>query len=97
MHLKFNGSTPLRAGYGTTKILMVMKMTGMLLLIGLLHVSGKALPQNISLSVKYAPLKKVFKEIRKQSGHLFLYDENILPGDKRVEIEVKDMPLRQVL
>ncbi|WP_162946629.1 TonB-dependent receptor [Chitinophaga barathri] len=74
-----------------------MKMTSFLLLAGLLHVSGKALPQSITLSLKQATLKKVFKEIRKQSGHLFLYDDKIITPLTHVDIYVKDAPLQQVL
>ncbi|RPE13513.1 SusC/RagA family TonB-linked outer membrane protein [Chitinophaga lutea] len=97
MHLKFNGSTPLRPGYVTAKIWTVMKMTSLLLLIGFLHVSGKALPQTITLSMKQAPVKKVFKEIRKQSGHLFLYDEKLISPLKNVDVQLNSVPLKQAL
>lgn len=97
MHLKFNSSTPSDSGRWITKIIMVMKMTTALLLIGLLHVSGKAMPQAITLSLKKAPLKKVFKEIRKQSGLLFLYDEALLLNTKNVDIQVQGAPLKDAL
>lgn len=97
MHLKLNGHAPYRRGHVTTKIWKVMRMTAFLLLVGLLHVSGEALPQNISLFMNKAPLRKVFKEIRKQSGHLFLYDDKLIGPNQKADVWLTNVPLKQAL
>lgn len=97
MHLYLNGHAPDGPGRAATKIWKVMKMTAFLLLIGFLHVSGEALPQNITLVMNKAPLRKVFKEIRKQSGHLFLYDDKLINAGQKADVWLNNVPLKQAL
>ncbi len=97
MHLNLNGHGPYRPGRAATKIWKVMKMTAFLLLIGFLHVSGEALPQNITLVMNKAPLRKVFKEIRKQSGHLFLYDDKLISSGQKADVWLTNVPLKEAL
>ncbi|MDR1524439.1 MAG: TonB-dependent receptor [Tannerella sp.] len=50
----------------------------------------------VSLNMKDATLKEVFREIEKQSEYVFFYYEDILNNGK-VSIEVKDQPVSSVL
>lgn len=51
-----------------------MKLTTLLLLIALLHVSAKVFSQ-VSVSVANTPAETVMKAIEKQTGYVFIYDE----------------------
>ncbi|HEV8083952.1 MAG TPA: TonB-dependent receptor plug domain-containing protein, partial [Chitinophagaceae bacterium] len=53
--------------------------------------------QTISLSYKNTPLAPIFKDIRKQSGFLFIYNDDQLDKAKNVSIEVKNGSLEYVL
>src|SRR5258708_5482815 len=62
-----------------TKTWLVMKMTAFLLIVACLQVSANGFSQKINLSIREAPLEKVFKEIQKQSGYSFWYKTRPLP------------------
>lgn len=76
---------------------LVMKLTAILLLSACLQVSATGFSQNITLSEKNVPLQKVFKQIHKQTGYQFFYEDEILNKAGRINIQVKDMPLEKVL
>ncbi|GEO03340.1 SusC/RagA family TonB-linked outer membrane protein [Adhaeribacter aerolatus] len=62
-----------------------------------MQVQAKAFSQKISISEQNAPLEKVFKEIRRQSGYLFLYNTELLRKAKPVTVSVKEASLERVL
>ena len=76
---------------------LVMKLTAILLLSACLQVSATGFSQNITLSERNVPLQKVFKQIHKQTGYQFFYEDEILNKAGRVNIRVKNVPLQQVL
>lgn len=76
---------------------MRIKLTTFLLLAACLHISAAALSQNITLTVKDAPLQKVFLEISRQTGVSIVCNETLFAGTLPVTINVKDSPIRQVL
>ncbi|WP_432327683.1 hypothetical protein ACRQ5D_31075 [Mucilaginibacter sp. P25] len=53
-----------------------MKLSIILLLATILQVSAKSYAQKITLSEKNAPLEKVLKEIREQSGYDFFITQS---------------------
>lgn len=73
--------------------LLVKRLTMILLTVVFLNVSVRALSQNVSLSGKNLPLETVFKEVKRQTGFIFLYPEIVLGKAKPVEIHVSNMPL----
>jgi TonB-linked SusC/RagA family outer membrane protein len=75
----------------------VMKLTAILLLTSCLKLSAREISQSIRLSLKNAPIEKVFKEIERQSDFTFFADNQLLKKAKRVTIEVNGLPLNQVL
>jgi TonB-linked SusC/RagA family outer membrane protein len=77
--------------------LLIMKLTLVLLITGMLQVSASTSAQNINLSVKDVSLKKVFKELRQQTGFNFLYNSKMLNETSPVSLSVKDMPFTEVL
>jgi TonB-linked SusC/RagA family outer membrane protein len=62
-----------------------------------MKVSGGVFAQTISLSLKDAPLTKVFKEIQRQTSYKFIYSDEILDSRKQVSVTLKDVPLREAL
>ena len=80
------------------KLLLVMKLTAILLISTLLQVNAAvSIAQKVTLAEKNAPLQKIFKEIRKQTGYNFLYDYQTLSGTKNVTINVSRKPMVEVL
>ena len=79
------------------KWFMRINLTSMLLIGVFLQVSFATTAQNITLSKKNASLADVFKEIKRQSGYDFVYKYELLKTGKNISIDVKNMPLRDVL
>lgn len=81
-----------------------MKLSTLLLLIGLLQVSAKGYSQ-ITLNETHSSLEKVVQKIEKQTSYNFIYDEdklniteidvkvNNVPIDKALDACFKDMPV----
>jgi TonB-linked SusC/RagA family outer membrane protein len=80
-----------------TKLLRVMKLTAILLLAACIQVSANTQGQTVTLKVKDAPVKAVLKEIQKQTGLDVLIDQSILQKTGKVSLNVKDMPVTDVL
>lgn len=81
----------------TTKTLLVMKLTVVLLIASLLQVSAKTIGQTVSISQKNTSLEKVFKEIHRKTGYQFFYQDELLKQAKKFSIDVKDVPVEKVL
>jgi TonB-linked SusC/RagA family outer membrane protein len=79
------------------KFLLVMKITAFLLLVVVMQVSATVSAQNINLSENNASLKKLFKEVRKQSGYNFVYTEGMLKNAKPVNIQIHSATLAKAL
>ncbi|HWB91858.1 MAG TPA: SusC/RagA family TonB-linked outer membrane protein, partial [Puia sp.] len=62
-----------------------------------LHVSAVSLAQKVTLSEHDAPLKKIFRSIKEQTGYVFFYNSSLLDRAHPVTISVKDEDLRTVL
>jgi len=75
---------------------LMMKLT-VILLTACLQVSANGFSQNITLSEKNISLQKVFKQIHKQTGYQFFYQDEMLDKAGRINIRVKDTPLEKVL
>lgn len=81
----------------STKICLVMKLTALLLLITCLHVAAAGYSQKVTLTVKEAPLQKVFAEIITQTGVSIVYSEKVLSNTIPVSFQVKDANVQDVL
>jgi TonB-linked SusC/RagA family outer membrane protein len=77
--------------------LLIMKLTLVLLILGMMQVSASTSAQNVNLSVRDVSLKKVFKELRQQTGFNFLYNSKMLNETTPVSMSVKNMPFNEVL
>ncbi|MCW3463031.1 SusC/RagA family TonB-linked outer membrane protein [Chitinophaga nivalis] len=72
-----------------------MKFTALLMMICLqLTVNGFS---QVTISKKRTTLLQVFREIRKQTGYVFVYNNDMLPADKFFDIDVVNKPVTTVL
>src|SRR5882672_11259670 len=97
MHLKVLIESRFLNRDALTKTLLIMKLTSILLILGMLQVSGKGFSQTISLDLKDVPLKQAFKEIRKQSGYGFVYGKEQLTGTRNITLKIEHLPIDAVL
>lgn len=74
-----------------------MKLTTLIILIACLHVSAAAFSQRITLSEKEASLESVFAKLEQQSGYTFFYKVNNTLQNAKVNLDVKNGTLKQVL
>ncbi|MET0299758.1 MAG: SusC/RagA family TonB-linked outer membrane protein, partial [Flavitalea sp.] len=74
-----------------------MKLTAFILLITVMQVSANGFGQNVSISVKNAPLTKVFSLIEKQTDYVFFFDHSLLDKGKKITYRVSNSQLRSVL
>lgn len=80
------------------KLLLIMKLTTILLIVGCLQVSAKGYSQNeITLSVKKAELKSLFRLIQKNAGYRFVYEDSQLPSGIFVDISVQNETIQRVM
>jgi len=80
-----------------SKTQLIMKLTSILLLSSCLFANAHGYSQKVSLSVKKTSIQKVFKELSRQTGYSVAYNEAIFDGFPPVTIEVKDVPVTDVL
>lgn len=95
-HIPANGEEP-KKQLLTSQIVKAMKLTFILLTAAFLQVSARGLTQNVTLTLKDAPIEKVFREIEKQTGLGFLYTRRMLQDAPRVNIDVKNAEVTEVL
>ena len=74
-----------------------MKLTAIFLLGACLQLAARTEGQTVTLSVKDAPMKQVFREIQKQTGLNILVKESLLEKAGKVTLQVTDMPVDEVL
>jgi len=74
-----------------------MRLTAFLLLAACLQANARGYSQTVTLHDKDAPLEKVFRQIKKQSGYEFWYEDRLMQKAKLVNISVQNAPLDQVL
>src|SRR5260221_6359469 len=80
------------------KYLLIMKLTAYLLLIGCIQVSAKGFTQEkMDVSLKDVKLKKAINYIQKISGYRFVYNDDLVPDNKKVSVEAKSATIQEVL
>lgn len=79
------------------KILLIMKLTTILWLIGLCQISAKTFSQTVNLSGKDMPLEQVLDNIAKQSGYFLFYKYNELKEATPVTLNLQNVPVEQAL
>ena len=88
---------PIKTCLPGRQALLFMKLTAILILAAALQVSAKGFSQKVTLSEKNTALTKVFREIKKQTGYGFFFDESWIQLSVKVTIKVKEVPLIKAL
>ena len=79
------------------KPFLIMKLTGILIIICCLQASANGYGQKITLAVNNAQAKNVFRSIEKQSGFSFIYAKEQLVKMKSIDLAVVNTELKLVL
>ena len=79
------------------QLLRVMKITTLLLLLGLLQVSARSYGQRVTLHERNASLESVLKKIRAQSGYDVLFDLSLVQRAKAVSVDVQEASVEDAL
>ncbi|WEK18583.1 MAG: SusC/RagA family TonB-linked outer membrane protein [Candidatus Pedobacter colombiensis] len=79
------------------KILLVMRLTTILLILGVMQVSASGFAQKVTLSEKSTTLNLLFKEIRKQTGYNVFWERDLLKKTAPIRVNFKDTPLQKVM
>lgn len=80
------------------RLLLVMKLSSLLIFLFSAQAYSSGFAQGkISLSLRDVDMKKAITTIQRVSDYRFLYNDDILPRDKRVSISVKEATIQQVL
>jgi hypothetical protein len=74
-----------------------MKFTAFIFLATCLQVSATGTSQTITLSENNASLEKIFREVKRQTSYDFWYESKLLRNAKKVDIQVTNASLEQVL
>src|SRR6185295_89641 len=86
------------SGYALLKILLLMKLTFILTVVFCIQVSASVHSQTVvSLTGKKMPLNKVFLEIERRTKYRFLFNNDLLRGERKVDLSVKDEEVTRVL
>ena len=86
-----------RPGFSRIKLLRVMKLVAVFLLAACLQVSAKGYAQKVTLDLRNVSFEKVFKEIKRQTGFLFLYNSEEIKKIGRVSITISNADVHEVL
>ena len=95
---KITNQHALRQVYLFKKIVRIMRLTIACLLIACLHVSASGYSQeNITLNLKSVELRKAFIAIEKKTDYRFLFNENLIAHQPKIDIQVTERPVTEVL
>lgn len=74
-----------------------MRLTIVIIILALMQVSAAGLAQKVSLSFTGVPLEQVLVAVKQQTAYNFVYTEDVMAKAKPVNINVKNMELKEVL
>jgi TonB-linked SusC/RagA family outer membrane protein len=83
--------------YAHCKIVLVMQLTTVLLFTACLQTSAISYAQKVTIIGKNVSLKKIFKDIRRQTGYSFIYAKEDMKRATPVTLNMKNADLLQVL
>lgn len=79
------------------KLILAMRITAFILLLGCLHVSAATISQTVTISGRDMPLKKVFQVIKQQTGYTVFGNGVLLKDANSITIHALNMPLNDFL
>lgn len=92
------GTNFLRLTTAQKKIIMRLNLTIFAFIVICLQVVfASSLAQKVTVSVKGGTLKTVLQNVGKQTGYQMFYDNQVLKNPKPVNIQLKNIPLKQAM
>jgi len=86
------------AGFNINKkLLLQMKIIVALLFVGFMQVHAGTSAQNVTINQRNTSIEKILTEVKKQTGYLFVYNPEWIKLSKKIDINVKNVPLKDVL
>src|ERR1700722_18682044 len=80
------------------KMLLRMKLSFALMLLTFLQVSASVHSQDrLTMNVKQIGWQSFFDLLEKKSNYTFLYKDNVLPHDEKIDVEANDLTVPQIL
>ncbi|MFC3197568.1 SusC/RagA family TonB-linked outer membrane protein [Parapedobacter deserti] len=79
------------------QIMRVMKITMLLTLCCLLHVSATTLGQTLSIKKANATIQEILEDIRQQASYDFFYDADLFTDADAISLDIKNATINQVL
>lgn len=76
---------------------LIMKFTGIILLLFSMHLSAKTVAQHVTLKAHKVSLKEVFRMLNKQTGYYFIYNENIVKSTTPITVDLQNTALKTAL
>lgn len=92
--LVFGNETPWKRFH---RMILIMKLTAIFILVSFLHVNASSFSQTVSIKGNNLTLKQVFKEMSEQTGYGFLYNPKLLNANTRIQLNLKNVPLKEAL
>jgi TonB-linked SusC/RagA family outer membrane protein len=86
-----------RTVIGIKKLILMMKLTAIMILALTFQATASSFAQKVSISKSDASLKELFKEIRRQTGYYFIYNNEVIERAGTVNVQVKDKDVSEVL
>ena len=97
MKIAFYGRASLCPYVLPTKTLRLMRWTTAFIFLFCMHASATGYSQKITISKKEITLSQLFKEIRKQTGYTFWYEDKLLEGTGKINADFNAATVEQVL
>lgn len=82
---------------GLPRLFLTMRLTGVLLTAGTLHLGAASYSQTITVDAKNNTVKDVFKTIQEQTGYNVVYNVRFLKDSRPVNVSAVEMPLETFL
>lgn len=97
MYKNYVASKCKRYCYVPIKLLIMLKIALVILTLSFMQAQAEVRAQNASIKGDNLSLKKVFSELRSQTGYHFLYLSDDLEDAKPVKVNFKNAPLQTIL
>jgi len=82
---------------GINQLFLIMRLTFLMLFALTFTASASIVSQTISFSARNMPIEKAFKEIKKQTGFVFFYDESAIQRDEKVSFRLLNSSIEEAL
>ncbi len=82
---------------GISKLLSIMRLSILLTIVGVLQANANGISQVFTISGKKVTIKEIVSQIEKSSNYKFLYQDEVVDGTAKVDIEVYKQPIEVVL